>query len=166
MSTSELGKAIAAARPSVRFRADNSRQIQRTMPDDVRTLVDMADAVLAAGYDLREPDLWLGEAGIGIRLVTPTISGHVMRAGEVSTLYRPDDLGHVAFVDAVFGAVQRATKPHVVKMTGERTSVRIGPNAEEWWRADDRRQLQHESSNAVYYRLVDISRRGTFSSAD
>jgi hypothetical protein len=115
----------------------------------------MADAVLAPGYDLQEPELWLGDAGINIRLIVPTISGHVMSAGEVSTLYRPDDPGHMTFVDAVFGAVQRATKPHVLKMTGERTSVRIGPNAEEWWRADDRRQLQHESSNSVFYRLAD-----------
>lgn len=153
-----LGDEILNARPSVRFRADSGAQVHRSMPPDARAFVDMADAVLAPGYDIASPDVWVGPAGVGIRLILPRLVGDEMRAGEVSTVYRPDDSGHVAFVEDVFGAVQRVTKPRVLKLTGERANVRIGPEAEAWWRERDGRRLRHESV-AVYYQLPDAGSR-------
>jgi hypothetical protein len=116
----------------------------------------MADAALAPGLDLPEPDLWLGDASIGIRLVLSRIVDEEMRGGEVATLYRPDAPDHVSFADAVFTAIEQVTMPHVLKLSGQRANARIGPAAEAWLRADEGRRLRHESA-PIYFTVDDAT---------
>jgi hypothetical protein len=149
----EFGRLVVSERPSVRFRRDNSVEVLRSMPSDATVLIHMADAELAPGYDLPEPDIWLGEDGVGIQLELCRIVGDEMRSGGLSTVFNAANPGHVAFVDGVFAALRRATKPHVEFLTGKPAPLRIGPAAEHWWLADDQRVFRDSGSTAIGYRV-------------
>jgi hypothetical protein len=148
-----LGVLMVAARPTLRFRRDGGLAVLRVMPSDAVSHVDISDSALAPGLDLPEPDLWQGDAGVGVRLELSPRQGFEMLTGEMSTVFDAADSGHVAFVDAMFGALREATKPHVELMSGKRAPVRIGPAAERWFREDERRSLRDRGTAALYYRL-------------
>jgi hypothetical protein len=149
----QLGRLVTIVRPSVRFRRDGSRQVLRSMPSDAESYVDMADAELAPGYDLPEPDIWLGDEGVGIQLLLSKTVGNEMRSGDMSTVLNEANPGHLAFVDAVFRALRMSTKPHVEFMTGKPAPLRIGPAAERWWLDDDDRVIRDGSSQYLLYRV-------------
>jgi hypothetical protein len=148
-----LGRLVVSERSSVRFRRDSSVEVLRSMPSDAAVVVHMADAELAPGYDLPEPDIWLGEDGVGVQLLLCRTVGDEMRSGEMSTVLNAANPGHVAFVGAVFGALRRATKPHVEFLTGKPAPLRIGLAAEQWWLADDQRVFRDGGSTAIRYRV-------------
>jgi len=148
-----LGALMVAGWPTVRFRRDDGLAVMRVMPGDAVSHVDISDSALAPGLDLAEPDLWQGDAGVGVRLVLSPRRGTEMRTGEMSTVFDGADPGHVAFVDAMFRNLREATKPHVELMSGKLAPVRIGPAAERWFREDDRRSLRDRGTAALYYRL-------------
>jgi hypothetical protein len=148
----DVGRLLVAERPSVRFRSDAGRDGLRAMPLDT-TLVHVADAELAPGYDLAEPDLWLGDDGVGIQIVTSRLIGDEMRTGSMSTVFNDADAGHRTFVDATFRALRLGTKPHVEDMMGRPARVRIGPEAERWWREKEGRTLRHASVGSILYRV-------------
>jgi len=65
----------------------------RVMPGDALSHVDISDSALAPGLDLPEPDLWQGDAGVGVRLVLSPRRGTEMRTGEMSTVFDGADPG-------------------------------------------------------------------------
>lgn len=153
----EIGRRLVEARGSVRFMADRSPAVLRTMPRDAAVIVAVLDAVVSPGLDRPIPDVGGAADGMQVSIVTSTITpDQDMQVGEVNCLLDPDDPEHLAFWDAVARVVRAVTRPHVTFIDGGRVNVRVGTDAEAWFWADDR----HGFLDGPYTRYRLRERRG------
>jgi hypothetical protein len=136
MSESDLdafGRLLAKQRPSVRYRVAGTPDLMPTIPKGAWGMVAAIDG------------------GRQVSVIPSRITGNDMHVGEVVVLLDPADEDHVKLWDNVTAVVKRLTKPHVAFLDGRTANVRVGPDAEAWWLADEARSFV--DGPAIRYRL-------------
>ena len=138
----QIGRILVAQRSSVRFMEYGSSTVLRELPGHVDRMLKIVDSVIWPALDLPTPDVWMGDDGMAVYVITSRITpDQDMKVGEINCLLDPSNAEHLAFWGAVADVVKQVTKPHVTFFDGGKANVRVGADAEAWWLEDQSRGL-------------------------